>query len=288
MAGELNGPLVVLTHALPRVDKLVSELNQLGIDAVAIGLQKIVVSDTLRAQTLAVKAKLPSFDTIVFVSPNAVEVFFDSPLLGVVPANLQWLCVGQATAQAVRQHLPVANHKSVVCGISNDADSVLLLLNSLRKEKLVKINLQKIVKINLQSDKGATSDALRVLVVRGSSGREDWIAACQQAGDSVAILAAYTSVEQSPSFAFTQQLKARQQVQNQGLATPVCFVVASTQLARQLHQWLAATSPELVQWAMQQSTLAIHPKIVEQLESFGFVAPKLISPGVQGIVQGLK
>jgi uroporphyrinogen-III synthase len=280
MAGELNGPLVVLTHALPRVDKLVSELNQLGIDAVAIGLQKIVVSDTLRAQTLAFKAKLPAFDTIVFVSPNAVEVFFDSPLLGVVPANLQWLCVGQATAQALRQHLPDANHKSVVCGISNDADAVLLLLNSLRKEKLVKINLQ--------SDKGATSDPLRVLVVRGSSGREDWIAACQQAGDSVEVLAAYASIEQSPSFAFTQQLKARQQVQNQALVTPVCFVVASTQLARQLHQWLAATSPELVQWAMQQSTLAIHPKIVEQLQSFGFVAPKLISPGVQGIVQGLK
>jgi uroporphyrinogen-III synthase len=280
MAGELNGPLVVLTHALPRVDKLVSELNQLGFNSVAIGLQKIVVSDSLRVQALAVKALLPTFDAIVFVSPNAVEVFFDSPSLGGVPANLQWLCVGQATAQALRQQLPVANHKSVVCGISNDADSVLLLLNSLRKEKLVKVNLQ--------SDTNTISDPLKVLVVRGSSGREDWITACQQAGDSVEILPVYTSVEQSPSFAFTQQLKACQQAQNQGLAMPVYFVVASTQLARQLHQWLSATSPELVQWALQQTTLAIHPKIVEQLESFGFVAPKLISPGVQGIVQGLK
>jgi uroporphyrinogen-III synthase len=280
MASKVNEPLVVLTHALPRVDKLVSELKQLGIDAVAIGLQKIVVSDTLRAETLAFKTKLPLFDTVVFVSPNAVEVFFDSPVAVSIPASIQWLCVGQATAQALRQHLPAANHKSIVCGISNDADSVLILLNALRKEKLVKTNSP--------NDKGVTSKALKVLVVRGSSGREDWIAACQQAGDAVEILPAYTSVEQLPSFAFTQQLRACQQSRDQAVVTPVCFVVASTQLARQLHQWLSATSPELVQWAMQQTTLAIHPKIVEQLESFGFVAPKLISPGVQGIVQGLK
>jgi uroporphyrinogen-III synthase len=269
-----------LTHALPRVEKLVSELTALGIEAVAAGLQKIVVTDLHRAQTSAARQQLSWFDTVVFVSPNAVDVFFDQPLLGPLPSKLYWLCVGQATAQALRQQLPVSSQGSIICGTSNDADAVLVLLNSLRAQFRAEASAQ--------ATGTNDSNALKVLVVRGTSGREDWIQTCKEFGDQVAVLAAYTSSEQVPDLNVTQQLTARRKAQKQGSNSPVVFVVASTQLAGQLFQWLSSQSPELADWALSQTTLAIHPRIVDRLVSFGFVAPKLISPGVQGIVDGLK
>jgi uroporphyrinogen-III synthase len=265
---------------MPRVQKIVSELKLCGVNAVAIGLQKIVVSHELRAQTDLVRKKIASFDLVIFVSPNAVDVFFETPLSGELPQNLRWICVGQATGQALCQHLAPPIHRSILIGNSNDADAVLVLLSNLRDEMRTKNNAQSI--------RLPAVSPLKILVVRGATGREDWIATCQEAGDQVQVLCAYASIEQSPTQTLTQQLLVCQQAQIAGAASPVVFVVASTQLAGQLVQWLSTISPSFLAWALQQTTLAIHPKIVERLLSFGFVAPKLISPGVQGIVQGLE
>jgi uroporphyrinogen-III synthase len=255
-------------------------LKEFGVEAIAVGLQKIVVSDAHRIQTSVAQRQLALFDTVVFVSPNAVDVFFDQAFIVPYAANLCWLCVGQATAQALRQQLPLANHGSIICGASNDADAVLVLLNSLRNEIYSTTSSQ-------LANRSA-SKFLKILVVRGTSGRDDWILACQQAGDQVEVLSAYASIEQSPDRAVFERLTASQAVQKSGGDSPVVFVVASTQLAAQLFKWLSAESPELAQWALRQTSFAIHPRIVDRLESFGFVAPKLISPGVQGIVEGLK
>jgi hypothetical protein len=76
-----------------------------------------------------------------------------------------------------------------------------------------------------------------------------------------------------------------------GRAGRLTWVVASTTLAERLHEWVTTTeqlSPGFASWAKQQKSLAIHPKIVSKLESNGFVAPKLIGAGVEGILGGLE
>jgi uroporphyrinogen-III synthase len=262
---------------LPRVEKLVAELQNLGFEAFPLGLQKIVIDDDLRNQTTLAWQRIAQFDALVFVSPNAVDVFFDARQEHALTPNLRVLCVGPATAQALAQRLPSGSQQLIGCGTSNDADGVVLLLNNLRQESIVKTKSQ-----------GALFQPLKVLVVRGVSGRDDWIAACRTAGDLVEVLAAYRSIEQAPSTAALEQLFKEQAKHRQGDPSSVVFVVASTQLTGRLFDCLSAASPSLAQWALGQPSLAIHQKIVQRLQSFGFVAPKLISPGVQGIVEGLK
>ncbi len=268
MLHSCSPPVLFLSHAQPRAQKLIDELTQRGLVAHSLNLQKIVVSAACRADIEESKQSLDRFDAIVFVSPNAVEVFFEGAQFDLsfsAKPELRWLAVGQATGISLKNALPCTWHASIQVGQSNDADGVQLLLDELRTKR---------------------DRAMAVLVVRGNTGREDWIRYCINQGDKVEVLSAYASVEQVPDPSIVDQLLRYKSLGDH--SPPIVWVIASTQLATQFYSWLEQLSPEVLLWAKQQQTMAIHPKIVDRLESFGFVAPKLIASGVQGIVQGLK
>jgi uroporphyrinogen-III synthase len=122
---------------------------------------------------------------------------------------------------------------------------------------------------------------LRVLVVRGETGRDDWIDDLRRAGAHVEIFALYRREAIEPADEVGQRV-AHWLTE----PMPVYCVVTQSETAERLRQ--RQQIADLGRAARRDVMLAIHPRIVQALEQAGFTQVRLVPPGQAALLAALE
>jgi uroporphyrinogen-III synthase len=249
---------IVLTHPEPRVSAVARALRTRGHAVLELPLRQL----TSLVDAPAVRARLATaaaFDWLAFVSPGAV----DAALPALVAAQ-SWLphrgiaLIGPGTEAALRAHglAPTPACPWVrPAAPPFDADALL-------REPAF--------------DAGP-DDSL--LVVRGETGRDDWLEALRARGVRVEIAAVLRSVPIEPTPAAVGQ--ADRWLREAG-ETPVAFVFTTVDAIDRLD---AVLSRELRDTAR---ACAVHPRQVARLYAQGWRQPELLEPGEAGLLAGIE
>lgn len=248
---------VLVTRPAQQAGEWVQALQQAGIDAAALPLIAIEPAAS-PAEVEAAWLRLPSFAMVLFVSPNAAEHFFAARPEAVPaawPAGVLAASPGPGTTRTLGQLGVAAGDLAEPAADAPQFDS----------EALWQV-------IGSRDWRGA-----RVLVVRGTSGR-DWLAArLQEAGAEVEFVAAYRRAPPRPD------APARAAI-DQALATPgghVWFFSSSEAVAH-----LGTLCPG-ASWAASRA-LATHPRIAETARGLGFGQVVEARPAVAAVVACLQ
>lgn len=143
-AAALNGLRVLVTRANTQASPLCKLIEQAGGRAVHYPM--LALQATPNDPSIArANAQLASYDKLIFVSTNAVQFGFDVLDREALSSRVQFACVGEPTAQALRQH-----------GCKN----ILQPLRDFSSEGLLSLSAFEDVA------------AQRILLVRGQGGRE--------------------------------------------------------------------------------------------------------------------
>jgi uroporphyrinogen-III synthase len=250
-----------LCYASPRVERLVLQLKQHGVEATALSFQKIATSIDQAMSARQFLRTLADFDAVVFTSPNAVDALApfaqELPDVLAVSSVPQIFAVGPGTLAAVAGQFPLfaVRHPHE----HFDADGVEHVL--------------------LESQPVRA----KIAVVRGKAGREDWIDRLRLRGFDVTLFAVYEAHSTEPHPAAAQAFLSAWQQQLE------CQVVlSSVNNVQQWCQWTAALGLEQAQLQQRIHAIAIHPKIRRELDQLAYTHTQLIAPGIESLVQALK
>lgn len=239
---------VFLTQPEPRVGQLASRLAMHGAEPVLLTFSRLVA----RPEGLASLGRLDlsRTDRIVFVSPTSVS--FAAPLLPAIHAACPdgLAAIGAGTAAALAELLPgAAVIRPESPPFDADALSAMPSMQPARVRSLV--------------------------VIRGDSGREDWIAAYEQAGTHVVRIALYETQDTQPLVDAGEQVQA---AADSGL--PALTLVTTVGLARRLVDWLGGLPSAA--WFREQACLTAHPRIRDHLQLAGFTRAS-VAPGDESL-----
>jgi uroporphyrinogen-III synthase len=241
---------LIVTRPRPQCAAWLARLAELGVDAVALPLIEILPA-TDAAPVAAAWAGLADVDLAVFVSPNAVEQFFqhaDRPW----PAGTLAACVGPGSAQALLERgVPAAQI------VQPAADAA-----SLDSEHLWQ-----------QLSPRREWAGARVLLLRGDGGRE-WLAdQLAAAGAQVRAVTVYHRA--GPRFD-----AAEQALLDTIRAEPSNFVW--------LFSSAEAVGHLQGQRLTGQRAIATHPRIAEAARAAGFEPVVLARPDPEAVTQAVK
>ena len=278
--------MLFLTHAHPRVLQTIAALASENIKAHDLSFQRIVQSKEQSDNCLEQARNINQFEHVVFVSPNAIDAFFHANLAAdalqspISFAAGQIIVVGPGSQAVLDLWLnqgrlqPIAGRSSEQAR-TFDADGVLEQLRTLHG-------------LNTVQTSGISP---KILVVKGTAGRLDWIEQARHGGLIVQELQAYTALDCSPSGDSTSAL-----VDCMLHNCLPCLVMTSTANVSRLVSWALAQSelngnvnanakviPNLLPWLQQQTILAIHPRIAAQLTALSFTCVKEILPGFEAL-----
>ncbi|MCL4183572.1 MAG: uroporphyrinogen-III synthase [Burkholderiaceae bacterium] len=248
---------VVLTQPSPRIDTLQRRLHERGHEALALPLSRIVEQTDAPAVRECL-ARLDRFDWIVPVSPAAVAALARMPGLR-WPPELRVGVVGPGSLQAIADcGLPVARERVLAPAAAPfDADALIGLPP-------------------LDAPRG-----LRILVLRGESGAEGWIARLRAGGAAVQTCALYRREPIEPS---DDALAGLRVMLAQAPAPVFVFtqVDGVARLDRRLEQaGLSARAHAAV-------AFAVHARIAGALARSGWRRVRLIEPGEPALVAALE
>jgi uroporphyrinogen-III synthase len=259
-----------------------NDLAQQGVQTLALSFQATQSSAIQREQVRQLWQQLAQFDDIVFVSPSAVDHFFESKLtqnnaqLPAWPERLRALAIGPGSWQSVADAL---NKMGLNC-----INPVLEQTLDAQNKDFDANNLAQWLIQDLPSQ-AQQGSGTKLLIVRGERGREDWIEQLNQSGFQTQILSAYSIIELVPdAVSIENQLN---QLTDTVKAQPLVIVVASVNQALRLIQWIEQANditPKLAHQLRRAQYWAIHSKIVAALRPLGGNAVQLIKPGAKGIV----
>lgn len=249
---------IVVTRPEPQAAQWVELLGQRGVDAVALPLMHIEAVRPSQAEMQALWQRLPGYQLVMFVSPNAVAHFFVDYLPGVPwPAGPVAAATGPGTVAALREAGVPAHSIAAPARDAPQFDS-----RSLWTEL-----------------RGHDWRGARVLIVRGEGGGRDWLAeTLRAAGASVEMLAAYrraTPVWDDTQFGLLDEALA----QPNAHAWFFSSSQAIANLVTQLHHLRRAPSWE------RMHALTTHPRIEEAALRAGFAQVRLLTPTVEALVQ---
>ena len=266
--------MLFLTHAQPRAHHIIAALASENILSHDLSFQRIVQSNEQAHDCLDQARNIRQFDHVVFVSPNAIDAFFQADLGSRAPQGHvsftvgQVIVVGPGSLAALNFWLNKGSLRPVVGQVSEqvrtfDADGVLGQLRTLAA-------------LHAAQRPGVL---IKVLVVKGAAGRTDWIEQARQGGLMVQELQAYTALDCDPGYASSSALIHCKQ---QDLLPSL--VITSTANVARLVAWAQAQPvPNLLPWLQRQTTLAIHPRIAAQLTAMSFASVKEIPPGFEAL-----
>ena len=265
--------MLFLTYARPRVQQIIAALATENIQASSLSFQQIVQTQVQAADCQDHAQRIDQFDYIVFISPNSIDAFFqvNQDLIG--PGSVWFLeperlvVVGPGS-QAALDHwlgttLPACEAPAPKLVRTQDADGVLDQLIS---------------KAAVRSAHG-TGLATKVLVVKGTAGRVDWIQQARHAGLIIQELQAYCAQDCWPDDAATDALI---HCKHQNLS-PLLLLTSTSNVARLILWAQSKSQAKLLPWLQQQTVLAIHPRIAAQLRAQSFADVKEISPGFDAL-----
>ena len=282
--------MLFLTYAQPRAQQIVAALASENIQACNLSFQHILQTPKQESDCQALVHNLAQFDTIVFVSPNAIDSFFEANQ-GQQPLQTsalfkpnQVIVVGPGSQAALNHWLAKGGQQMVAEPPSTGQDSKIVRTFDANGV------LEQLLALADSRAKQGSGIETSVLVVKGSAGRVDWIAQARQSGLTVQELQAYTALECTPDH---QAADALVDCKRQNL-WPV-LVFSSTANVSRLVLWAnaldqddartntAQASSKLSLWLQQQTALAIHPRIAEQLKVMSFADVKEIAPGFDAL-----
>lgn len=247
---------LVLAYAAPRVYRIADALRRRHRDLECLPLPTSLLrtSESTIAQ-LARPERLQQFDIVVFVSPGAVHAFFE--IAGDWPVTLRCAAIGPATAEAL-QASP-AGKAPVIRPDAAPYDAAALLRMP-------------------PFDQPA---GLRILVVRGEDGRDDWIERLAVAGADVALLAAYRSEAQPIDAAARETLR-----QWLGGSNAPVFAFSTGSAAEAVSGALAEES--FADAFARCTVFAIHPRIAARLRALGWQRVHTIAPGEDALAAAIE
>jgi len=248
---------VVLTQPLPRVQALAPALRMRGHEVVELPVRRL---ESLADQP-AVKSLLGSlfaFDWVVFVSPGAVDAAW-AALPDPWPPGTAVATVGPGTEAALlaRGFDPAALFEPLVRPRQPPFDAAALL----------------------QETPFVAPAGLRILVVRGEVGRDDWIEALRQAGAAVEVVAVHRS--HALPLAETDIRQAADWLA-EAARRPVVFVFTAQDAIDRLDQALPSGGRD------RARALAVHPRQVAALRKCGWSRATEMRPGESGLVAGIE
>ena len=247
---------VILTQPQPRVQAIAAALRERGHEAVEFSFTRIhLQSDTGLAD------RISSFDWVIASSPAAVAALAQSLPAGWPP--------GQATPGL---------------GLIGPGSRVALDQTRLNTHGLRVLSAQQPPFDAAALMRLAPFDqprGLRVLVVRGETGRDDWIDDLRRAGAHVEIFALYRREAIEPADEVGQRV-AHWLTE----PMPVYCVVTQSETAERLRQ--RQQIADLGRAARRDVMLAIHPRIVQALEQAGFTQVRLVPPGQAALLAALE
>lgn len=244
---------VVLTQPLPRVEALASTLSARGHDVVTLAFTRV---RSLRVGFL--EARIAAFDWVVAVSPAAVEELAVA-LSRRWPAGPGLALIGPGSVATLGRLGWEVPPDRVLAPSGPPFDAAALL----RTAPL------------------SRASGLRVLVVRGDTGREDWIEALRRDGALVDVLALYERESVVPDSDSRRQL---------GLwrSSPTPVFCVFTQAASAAALCALPEAAGLIGAQGQGIALAIHGRIAEAARAVGFPHVRLIEPGKEAILAALE
>jgi uroporphyrinogen-III synthase len=246
---------LLVTRPQPQADEWVAALHDAGFDAVALPLLAIGPAED-RAALRAAASSLAEMALVVFVSPNAVQRFFEDAGPLPWPPQLLAAAPGPGTAAALRA-LGVPGPAIVeppVEAAQFDSESLWAVLQPRRFWA------------------GA-----RVLLVRGEGGREFLADALRAQGAQVQALQAYR--RQAPAWSSAQRA-----LLDAALAAPAehLWLLSSSEALEHLDRLLPEAS-----WAASQA-VCTHERIATRARSLGFGRVDCIAPGLDALVRHLR
>ena len=248
---------VVLTQPLPRVARIAAGLRARGHEALELPFSRIVPAlDARGAQE--VRAELEVCDWVVLPSPAAVQAAADLAGGG-WPFAAGIALVGPGSLEAARD-----------CGLVDEGARWIMPAGP-----------------RFDADALAAMppfDApagLRVAVLRGESGSDDWIARLRERGAAVRVLAAY---RREPCVPEAGEVSRLREWAEEG--APVSFLLTVSDSVGRLAALLREAG--LFAWASGQPALAIHPRIAAALQASGWRDIRTIGPGESALAAALE
>ncbi len=259
-----------------------NDLAQQGVQSLALSFQATQSSAAQRQVVFEQWQRLDQFDDVVFVSPSAVDHFFEPKLTTATtvlpnwPSHLRALAIGPGSWQSVADAFKKMG-----------MDCVNPILENAFVDQNKEFDANTLAQWLIQDlpNRVKQTAARKILIVRGERGRDDWIDELNQSGFQTLVLSAYSIIELMPDAAslINQLNQLIEGVKGQ----PLVVVVASVNQAQRLIQWIEQadnTSPALAQQLRRAQYWAIHSKIAAALRPLGADAVQLIKPAVKGIV----
>ncbi len=247
---------VVLTHAAPRVHELAEDLARriAGLECLVLP-SSALVSQMASVHARAIVARLAQFDLVVFVSPGAARTFAAG--LEGWPSSVRTAVIGPGTADAVRTSLSPAEAPIEPQAPPYDAQAL------------------------LDTPPFARPHDLSILVVRGETGRDDWIDELSRRGARVEVVHAYRT-ESLPFEPGALATLRHWLVEN---PRPL-FVFASRSAADAVSAAFPASgSPGDPRGC---TCRAVHPRIVERLVGQGWLHVALVGPGRDALAAAIE
>ena len=284
-----------LTHAKPRVQSIIASLASEQIQAHALSFQMIAQTPSQTQACQMHYAGAAQWDHLVFVSPNAVDAFFQPNVAFIrgessaetsAPNSArtlatrvnpfsdgQLLVTGPGTLAALEHWLgPLTdalaqNRSRQIDSPAFDADGLMAQINEL------------IIAREKSNKRASPNQPLNILVVKGEVGRVDWIAAIRAKGVIVEELQAYCAVDCEPDVDTVSELARHHQMGKSAI-----IVMSSVANVQRLVAWAQLPAQSgFRQWLEGQFFCGIHPRIVAQLREQSFVNVKEIMPGLDGL-----
>lgn len=244
---------VVLTQPLPRVETLASTLIAQGHDVVTLAFTRV------RSLGIGpIGTQLAAFDWVVAVSPAAIEQ------LALVlsrrwPAGPGLALIGPGSAAALGRLGWEAPPERVLVPSGPPFDAAALLRTA-----------------PLSNPSG-----LRVLVVRGDTGREDWIEALRRDGARVDVMALYERESVAPDPVSLARL-------GHWLSGPAPVYCVFTQTGSAAALCALPEAAGLTGAQGQGIALVIHARIASAARAAGYHHVRLIGPGEEAILAALE
>ena len=246
---------VVLTQPAPRVERLARALRERGHRVLELPARRLVPLDGAAGWARGLAA---TRDWVVFVSPGAVEMAL-ATLDGPWPGEVGIAVVGPGSALALARDPRIHPGVRIArpAGPPYDADSL------------------------LRTPPFDAPDGLRILVVRGEAGRDDWLDDLRRHGAQVEACALYRAV---PAPVDPQ---ARATLANWALER-ASAVFAFTAVDAAAHVEALLEGPGARAWAHSQPALAQHPRIARALVDLGWTHVVSVEPGYAGLLAGIE
>lgn len=231
---------VAITRPFARAEPLVARLRALGIDARIFPLLDIQpLADTKELR--AVLERLPEYEMVAFVSPNAIDAAFEH--INHWPATVTAAVVGEGSRQALAQH-----------GLTPDRANIVSPVNLQRTDSETLLEV-----LDLPSLAGK-----KVLIIRAETGRELLADRLREAGIKVEQVAAYRRGPPEINELRTSQLLDL-------LASGSDWVITSSEALRYLKE-MTLELADAQAWARLQMSMVIvpHERIALTAEELGF------------------